>query len=149
MLGREMRIQGITIEVSDLTASKNFYENVLGFQPGEYYEPTKWQPYTFADQYFAIREVEGKKPHDDLDITNFELDDVDELWASVKDSATIAEPLAPTPYGTHFPGSWRRWRSSLPRLWTCSKPLGSIHMRSPCSSAWTPPCPGSGRWSRQ
>jgi len=101
MLGREMRIQGITIEVSDLTASKNFYENVLGFQPGEYYEPTKWQPYTFADQYFAIREVEGKKPHDDLDITNFELDDVDELWASVKDSATIAEPLAPTPYGTY------------------------------------------------
>ena len=96
-----MRIQGITIEVSDLTASKNFYENVLGFRPGECYEPTKWQPYTFADQYFAIREVEGKKPHDDLDITNFELDDVDELWASVKDSATIAEPLAPTPYGTY------------------------------------------------
>ena len=40
-----MRIQGITIEVGDLAASKDFYENVLGFQPGEYYEPTKWQPY--------------------------------------------------------------------------------------------------------
>jgi catechol 2,3-dioxygenase-like lactoylglutathione lyase family enzyme len=66
-----MRIQGITIEVSDLAASKDFYENVLGLQPGEYYEPTKWQPYTSADQYFAIREVEAKKLHDDFDITNF------------------------------------------------------------------------------
>jgi predicted enzyme related to lactoylglutathione lyase len=101
MLDREMRIQGITIEVGDLAASKDFYENVLGFQPGEYYEPTKWQPYTFADQYFAIREVEGKKPHDDFDITNFEVDDVDGLWARVKDSANVAEPLAPTPYGTY------------------------------------------------
>ena len=30
-----MRIQGIAIEVGDLAASKDFYENVLGFQPGE------------------------------------------------------------------------------------------------------------------
>jgi hypothetical protein len=52
------------------------HENVLGFLPGEYYAPTKWQPYTFGDQCFAIREVENKKPHDDHDITNFELDDV-------------------------------------------------------------------------
>lgn len=74
---------------------------MLGFQPGEYYEPTKWQPYTFADQYFAIREVEAEKPHDDFDITNFELDDVEELWARVKDSAEIAEPLAPTPWCTY------------------------------------------------
>ena len=96
-----MRIQGITIEVSDLAVSKDFYENVLGFQPGEYYAPTKWQPYTFGEQYFAIREVENKKPHDDHDITNFELDEVEGLWARVKDSAEVAEPLATTPYGTY------------------------------------------------
>ena len=74
-----VRIQGITVEVSDLSVSKDFYENVLGFQPGEYYEPTKWQPYSFADQYFAIREIESKTPRDDFDITNFELDDVEGL----------------------------------------------------------------------
>jgi predicted enzyme related to lactoylglutathione lyase len=96
-----VRIQGITIEVSDLSVSKDFYENVLGFQPGEYYEPTKWQPYTFAGQYFAIREIESKTSRDDLDITNFELDDVEGLWARVKGSAEVAEPLAPTPYGTY------------------------------------------------
>ena len=94
--------RGITIEVSDLAVSKDFYENVLGFQPGEYYAPTKWQPYTFGEQYFAIRE--GRKTrsrHDDHDITNFELDEVEALWARVKDSAEVAEPLAATPYGTY------------------------------------------------
>lgn len=96
-----MRIQGVTIEVGDLGKAKHFYENVLGFEPGEYYEPTKWQPYTFGDQYFAIREVDGKRAHDDLDITNFEVDDVEELWSRVRDSAEVAEPLAPTPYGTY------------------------------------------------
>jgi catechol 2,3-dioxygenase-like lactoylglutathione lyase family enzyme len=75
-----MRIQGITIEVDDLAVSKDFYEGVLGFEPGEYYEPTKWQPFTFREQYFAIREVETRKPRDDYDITNFELDEVESLW---------------------------------------------------------------------
>ncbi len=94
-------MQGVTIGVSDLAASKDFYENVLGFEPGEYYEPTKWQPYSFGDQYFAIRGVDTMRPHDDYDITNFELDDVESLWDRVKDSAEVAEPLAPTPYGTY------------------------------------------------
>jgi predicted enzyme related to lactoylglutathione lyase len=96
-----VRIQGITIEVSDLAVSKHFYEDVLGFAAGEYYAPTMWQPYDFGDQYFAIREVDDKKPHDDFDITNFELDDVEGVWARVKDSADVAEPLAETPYGTY------------------------------------------------
>lgn len=96
-----VRIQGITIEVGDLARSKAFYEALLGFEPGEYYAPTKWQPYRFGDQYFAIREIEGKRPHDDLDITNFELDDVEGLWERVKDRVEVAEPLAPTPYGTY------------------------------------------------
>ena len=96
-----LRIQGTTIGVSDLAASRAFYENVLGFEPGEYYAPTKWQPYSFGEQYFAIREVGTKKPPDDYDITNFELDDVEGLWARVKDSAEVAEPLATTPWGTY------------------------------------------------
>jgi len=96
-----MRIQGITIEVSDLAKAKDFYEKVLGFEPGEFYAPTKWQPYTFGDQYFAIREIADKRPHDDFDITNFELDEVEELWERVKDRAEVAEPLEVTPYGTY------------------------------------------------
>ncbi|HSX31140.1 MAG TPA: VOC family protein [Candidatus Saccharimonadales bacterium] len=96
-----MNIQGTTIEVSDLARSKQFYEQVLGFEPGEYYEPTKWQPYNFGNQYLAIREVETLKPRGSLDITNFEVEDVEALWEKVKDAATVVEPLAPTPYGTY------------------------------------------------
>jgi catechol 2,3-dioxygenase-like lactoylglutathione lyase family enzyme len=96
-----MRIQGITIEVSDLTKSKDFYENVLGFQAGECYEPTKWQPYNLDGQYLAIREVDRKAARDDFDITNVELDDVEALWRRVKDRAEVVEPLATTPYGTY------------------------------------------------
>jgi catechol 2,3-dioxygenase-like lactoylglutathione lyase family enzyme len=96
-----MRIEGITIEVSDLARSKEFYENVLGFEPGKYYEPTKWQPFTVDKQYFAIREVDSQKPRDDFDITNFKVDDVEDLWRRVKDSAEVAEELATTPYGTY------------------------------------------------
>jgi catechol 2,3-dioxygenase-like lactoylglutathione lyase family enzyme len=96
-----MRIQGTTIEVSDIARSRTLYEDVLGFEPGEFYEPTKWQPYNFGDQYFALREVPGKKPHDDFDITNFELTDVESLWSRVKDRAEVVEELATTPYGTY------------------------------------------------
>jgi catechol 2,3-dioxygenase-like lactoylglutathione lyase family enzyme len=56
------RIQGITIQVSDLAVSKDFYESTLGFEPGEYYEPTKWQPYTFGEQYSPFgREQEAAR----------------------------------------------------------------------------------------
>jgi len=96
-----VRIQGITIEVSDLAKAKEFYELVLGFEPGAFYAPTKWQPYNFGDQYFAVREVADKRPRDDFDITNFELDEIDELWQRVKDAAEVAEPLEVTPYGTY------------------------------------------------
>jgi len=99
-----VRIQGLTIEVGDLTAARNFYEKILGFQPGDYYSPTGWLPYEFDGQYFAIREVDGTKPRDDFDITNFEMDevaDVERLWDTVRDVADVAEPLATTPYGTY------------------------------------------------
>jgi catechol 2,3-dioxygenase-like lactoylglutathione lyase family enzyme len=96
-----MRIQGITIEVSDLAAAKRFYEDLLGFVPGDFYEPTRWQPYDLGGRYFAIREIGHAKHRDDLDITNFDVDDVEDLWARVKDSAEVAEELGTTPYGTY------------------------------------------------
>jgi len=96
-----MNIQGITIEVSNLARSKDFYEHLLGFQPGEYYELTKWQPYNFGRQYFAIREVENRQRYSSLDITNFELEAVEGLWEKVKEAAEVVEPLATTPYGTY------------------------------------------------
>jgi catechol 2,3-dioxygenase-like lactoylglutathione lyase family enzyme len=40
-----MKVQGITRTVSDLERSKQFYEDVLGFEPDAFYEPTRWQSY--------------------------------------------------------------------------------------------------------
>ena len=46
--------------VSDLSRSKDFYEQVLGFVPDAYYEPTRWQSYKFDGRaYFSIAELAG------------------------------------------------------------------------------------------
>src|SRR5215207_4052557 len=52
-----VRIQGITVEVSDLSVSKDFYENVLGFQPGEIAEPLAPTPY--GTYKFVIKDPDG------------------------------------------------------------------------------------------
>jgi len=96
-----MNIQTVTITVSNMKNSKAFYEEVLGFTPDEFYEPTNWQPYRFNDQLFGIREKTGFVRPESFDITNFETDDVEELWARVKDKAAIVEELAPTPWGSY------------------------------------------------
>lgn len=96
-----MNIQTVTITVSDMKRSKAFYEEVLGFKPDEFYAPTNWQPYRFNDQLFGIREKPGFARAESFDITNFETEDVDELWARVKDKAKVVEELAPTPWGSY------------------------------------------------
>ncbi len=96
-----MKIQTVTITVSDLQKSKEFYENILGFTPGDYYAPTNWQSYRFNEQLFAIREKTGFKRAESFDITNFEVGDVEALWATVQDKATVVEKLAPTPWGSY------------------------------------------------
>ncbi|HSW99550.1 MAG TPA: VOC family protein [Patescibacteria group bacterium] len=96
-----MNIQTVTITVSDLKKSKEFYENLLGFTLGDYWAPTNWQSYKFNDQLFGIREKPGFKRAESFDITNFELDDVDSLWAKVKDKVKVVEKLAPTPWGSY------------------------------------------------
>lgn len=96
-----MNIQTVTITVSDIKKSKDFYEGSLGFIPGEYYSPTNWQPYEFSNQLFGIREKPGFVRAESYDITNFELDDVDSLWIKVQDKVKIIEKLAPTPWGSY------------------------------------------------
>lgn len=96
-----MNIQTVTITVSNMKKSKEFYEGLLDFKPGEYYSPTKWQSYLFNDQLFGIRELPGFVRIESYDITNFELDDVDSLWLKVQDKVKIIEKLAPTPWGSY------------------------------------------------
>jgi predicted enzyme related to lactoylglutathione lyase len=96
-----MNIQTVTITVSDMAKSKEFYEGLLGFTADEYYAPTNWQPFRFGNQLFGIREMPDFKRTDSFDIINFETDDIDKLWAKVQPKAPVIEELAPTPWGSY------------------------------------------------
>jgi catechol 2,3-dioxygenase-like lactoylglutathione lyase family enzyme len=96
-----MRLQGTTVCVADVARSKAFYEGVLGFEPGEFYEPTRWQPYWFDDGFFGIREAPSFTRPDSLDITNFKVADVEGLWNRVKDQAEVVDELETTPWGSY------------------------------------------------
>ena len=75
-----MRIQGITVEVSNLAVSKGSTRTLSGSRRASTTRRHSGSPTTSATSYFAIREVDEKKAHDDFDITNFELDDVGGVW---------------------------------------------------------------------
>jgi len=96
-----MNIQTITITVSNLSKSKEFYAGLLGFEPGSDWPETKWQSFKFGDQIFAIREKTGFKRAESFDIANFEVDDADSLWESIKDKVEVVDKPAPTPWGSY------------------------------------------------
>jgi catechol 2,3-dioxygenase-like lactoylglutathione lyase family enzyme len=97
----KMQVAGVTVSVSDLSRSKEFYEEVLGFVPDAYYEPTRWQPYKFEGRaYFAIIEVPGLQRTAASDIVNFDVAQVESLWNRVRDKVTVEEELGETPWGS-------------------------------------------------
>lgn len=96
-----MKLQGITIVVADLTRSRAFYENVLGFRPGTFYEPTRWQPYYFNGQFFGIREEPDFVRLRSDDITNFQVDEIKVLWERCRTHAAVVETLALTPWSSY------------------------------------------------
>lgn len=96
------QLQVVTIAVSSLTQSKRFYEELLGFEPDIYYEPTRWQSYKLGGGGgFGIAEAPALVRADTIDIINFTVDDVETLWERVRDRVTVDAPLATTPWGAH------------------------------------------------
>jgi predicted enzyme related to lactoylglutathione lyase len=94
-------LQAVTVCVSDLERSRQFYENVIGFEQDAYYEPTRWQSYLSEGRaYFCITEDRDFTRTETLDIINFDVDDLDALWAQVQGRCTIETPLATTPWGS-------------------------------------------------
>ena len=92
-----MKVQGITKTVADLERSRRFYEDVLGFEPDAFYEPTRWQSYkTSGATFFAVGEPPGS-----TDETAFFVPDVEALWERVKDKVEGVEPLAMMPWGSY------------------------------------------------
>jgi catechol 2,3-dioxygenase-like lactoylglutathione lyase family enzyme len=92
-----MELQGITRTVSSLERSKQFYEDVLGFEPSLSYEPTHWQAYRCQGTvFFAVGEEPGS-----TDEVSLAVPDVEALWERVKDKADVVAPLEKTPWGTY------------------------------------------------
>jgi catechol 2,3-dioxygenase-like lactoylglutathione lyase family enzyme len=108
-----MQVQGVTVSVSDLARSKAFYEDVLGFVPGAYYAPTRWQPYEFEGRaYFAIIEVPEVRRQGWSDVTNFDVEGIESFWERVRDKVVVETALSETPWGSlkfviHDPDGWR------------------------------------------
>jgi catechol 2,3-dioxygenase-like lactoylglutathione lyase family enzyme len=92
-----MELLGITRTVVSLERSRRFDEEVLGFEAGVAYAPTRWQAYQCQDQvFFAVGEAPGS-----TDEMAFAAPDVEALWERVKDKAEVVHPLEKTPWGTY------------------------------------------------
>ena len=92
-----MKVQGITKTVADLERSRQFYEDLLGFEPDAFYEPTRWQSYKMSGTtFFAVGEPPGS-----TDETAFFVPDVEVLWERVKDKVEVVKPLAMMPWGSY------------------------------------------------
>ena len=92
-----MEFLGITYTVKDIDIAKKFYEDILGFDPGPFYEPTNWQPYKCQDGvFFAIGLPPGS-----TDETSFVVDDIGSLWLRVQDQVEVVNPLEKTSWGTY------------------------------------------------
>ncbi len=94
------RLTHVRVNVSNLARAVDWYENVLGFKNNGGWPPEKptYMDFCAAEgAVFAIMEVPTGKSYGRL---NFEVDNVDELWARLKDQVEIVEALFDTPYGT-------------------------------------------------
>ena len=95
-------MQAVTITVSSLERSKHFYEDVLGFEPDEYYEPTRWQCYKSEGRaYFGITEDTEFRRVDSKDIINFDVEDLEQLWGMIENRCVIETKLGRTPWGSY------------------------------------------------
>lgn len=92
-----MELVGITRVVASTENSRQFYEELLGFDSDAYYAPTNWQSYKCQQGvFFAIGEAPGSTNE-----ISFAVDDLETLWLRIKEKADIVNPLEQTPWGTY------------------------------------------------
>ena len=99
--GVTLHIQAVTISVANLARSKRSYEELLGFKPDTYYEPTRWQSYTCEGRsFFGIAEATNLRRAPSQDIVNFVVPDVHSLFEKVKDHVEVETSPEEMPWGT-------------------------------------------------
>ncbi len=94
------KLTHVRINVSNLAKAVDWYEHVLGFEKNGGWPPEKptYMDFCAADgAVIAIMEgLTGKS----CARLNFVVENVNELWARLKDQVEIVEPLMDTPWGT-------------------------------------------------
>lgn len=91
-----MKLLGVTRLVSSLEKARQFAE-VLGFDLGASYEPTRWQAFKCQDEvFYALGEAPGSTEE-----VSFAVADVEAMWERVKDKVDVVNPLEKTPWGTY------------------------------------------------
>jgi predicted enzyme related to lactoylglutathione lyase len=99
-LGTNLEIKVITITVTNLEQSRQFYEELLDFEIKAFYEPTRWISYRCrGGAFFAILEAVQSQPPQPDDEIDFYVEDIEMLWQKVKGSANVVEGLHATLWG--------------------------------------------------
>jgi len=98
-----MHIQAVTMSVANLETSRKFYEEILGFEPSfATSEPYRWQAYRSAEEaFFALIEIPGLRRTPNMDIVNFVVEDVEQLWQRVAERVDVELEPHLTPYGAY------------------------------------------------
>ncbi len=92
----------VTIAVKSLDRAREFYEKTLGFTPGVFYEPTRWQSYAFeGNSGFGIIEKKDLKRENTGDIINFRMEKIEEYWQAIKGKVEVESAPGRTPWGSY------------------------------------------------
>ena len=90
-------MQAATVSVCHQERGKRIYEDVLGFEPDEYHDQTRWQSYHAEGRaYFAIIENPDCGPEVTSDVIDFDPDGIEDLWDSIAEKTDIELPLQET-----------------------------------------------------
>jgi catechol 2,3-dioxygenase-like lactoylglutathione lyase family enzyme len=99
-LATDVEIQAITITVSNLESSRQFYEELLGFELKRFYQPTRWVAYkNRGGALFAVLEsTHSIQPLLDAEVI-FYSDEIEQLWEKLREKVSVKEPLQTTLWG--------------------------------------------------
>lgn len=97
----QMKLGHVKLGVSDIKRSVEWYTQVLGFEVDSFTPEDEPVYYDFkgTGATFSIGQAEHSWIYHG-GRTNFEVEDVDGLWESLKGKATVVEPIWDTPWGT-------------------------------------------------
>lgn len=86
-----MKFQYVTIAVSNLERSRDFYSKALGF--AEAHVSENWIGYKLEHHAgFGILEDRALAPRTSSDIINFVIDDFESFWLRIKDQVKVETP---------------------------------------------------------